>query len=80
MFNHKLLFFSNKFRSLQWPSSFNNNIIIIQIIVQKGMIKPLDVTRDNNTSLDIIINVHLLVYDKRIKYCLMHGQGALYVT
>jgi len=29
--------------------SYNNNKIIIQIIAQKEMIKPLDVTRDNNT-------------------------------
>jgi len=29
--------------------SYNNNIITIQIIVQKGIIKPLDVTLDYNT-------------------------------
>jgi len=28
--------------------SYNNNIITIQIIAQKEMIKPLDVTLDNN--------------------------------
>ena len=29
--------------------SYNKNIINIQIILQKGMIKPLDITLDNNT-------------------------------
>jgi hypothetical protein len=51
---------------------YKNNITTIQIIVQKGMIKPLDVTLDYNTCLDILINVHLLVYHIKIKYSAMH--------
>lgn len=45
MFNHILLFFTNTFRSLLWPSSvsYNKNTIRIPIIVLKCMIKPLGV-------------------------------------